>query len=99
MFAPGLHDPQAIIASVEDGLYLTDMIGHGVNLTTGTFSRGAGGIWIERGRLAYPVAEINISGNLKEMLAGISMVGSDLLWRGPMAAPTVKIDRMMVSGL
>ena len=98
VLAPGPHDPEAIIASVEDGLYLTDMMGFGVNLTTGTFSRGASGVWIERGRLAYPVSEINISGNLKEMLADISMVGNDLAWRGATAAPTLKIDRMMVAG-
>jgi PmbA protein len=95
----GASDPEEIIASVEDGLYLTSMIGHGVNLTDGTFSRGAGGMWIEKGKLAYPVSEINISGNLLEMLAGISMVGNDLAWRGSIAAPTLKIDRMMVSGL
>jgi PmbA protein len=96
---PGPHDPEAIIASVEDGLYVTDMIGFGVNLTTGTFSRGAGGLWIERGRLAYPVSEITISGNLREMLADVTMVGNDLTWRGSMAAPTIKVGRMMVSGL
>src|SRR5262249_17673552 len=95
----GASDPAEIIASVEDGLYLTSMIGHGVNLTDGTFSRGAGGMWIEKGKLAYPVSEINISGNLLEMLSGISMVGNDLDWRGSIAAPTLKIDRMMVSGL
>ena len=99
VLVPGLHDPEAIIASVEDGFYVTETIGHGVNLTNGTFSRGAGGIWIEKGRLTYPVTEVNISGNLTEMLAGISMVGSDLMWSGAIAAPTIKIDRMMVSGL
>lgn len=99
VLAPGLTPPDEIIASVDDGLYVTDMIGFGVNLTTGTFSRGASGLWIERGRLAYPVTEINISGNLREMLAGISMVGTDLTWHGASAAPTIKIDRMMVSGL
>jgi PmbA protein len=99
VLAPGPHDPAAIIASVEDGLYLTGMIGFGINLTTGTFSRGASGFWIEHGRITYPVSEINISGSLPEMLAGISMVGSDLTWLGSSAAPTIKIDRMMVSGL
>jgi PmbA protein len=70
-----------------------------VNFTTGTFSRGAGGMWIEKGRLAYPVSEITISGTLQEMLAGVTMVGSDLTWRGSMAAPTIKIDQMMIGGL
>lgn len=99
VLAPGIHDPTAIIASVDEGLYVTEMIGFGVNLTTGTFSRGAGGLWIEKGRLAFPVAEVNISGTLQQMLAGISMVGTDLTWRGSTAAPTIKIDQMMVSGL
>ncbi|MGH2586175.1 MAG: TldD/PmbA family protein, partial [Dehalococcoidia bacterium] len=99
VLAPGAHDPEAIIASIEDGFYVTETIGHGVNLTNGTFSRGAGGVWIEKGHLTYPVTEVNISGNLTEMLAGVSMVGSDLTWLGNSAAPTIKIDRMMVSGL
>jgi PmbA protein len=97
--SPGAHTPEEIIATVEDGLYLTDMIGFGVNLTTGTFSRGAGGMWIERGRLTYPVSEINISGTLRDILTNVTMVGSDLTWRGSMAAPTLKVERMMVSGL
>jgi PmbA protein len=99
VLAPGLHEPEAIIASVDDGLYVTEMFGFGVNLTTGTLSRGAAGLWIDKGRLTYPVSEITISGTLQEMLAGISMLGTDLTWRGSMAAPTIKIDRMMVSGL
>ena len=88
-----------VVSSVDDGFYVTSTIGHGVNLTNGTFSRGAGGMWIEQGRLAYPVAEVNISGNLRDMLANVSMVGNDLTWDGSTAAPTVKIERMMVSGL
>jgi len=99
VLVPGPHDPEAIVASIEDGFYVTETIGHGVNMTNGTFSRGAGGIWIEKGRLTYPVTEVNISGNLREMLAAVSMVGNDLIWRGASAAPTIKIDRMMVSGL
>jgi PmbA protein len=99
VWVPGPHDPEAIIASIDDGFYVTETIGHGVNLTNGTFSRGAGGIWIENGRLTYPVTEVNISGNLRDMLAAISMTGNDLTWRGAAAAPTIKIDRMMVSGL
>lgn len=98
VLSPGAHTPEEIIGSVEDGLYLTSMIGFGVNLTTGAFSRGATGMWIEHGRLSYPVSEISISSTLQEMLAGVSMIGNDLSWRGSMAAPTLKIERMMVSG-
>jgi PmbA protein len=96
---PGAQSPAEIIGSVSDGLYLTDLMGFGVNMTTGDFSRGAAGIWIENGELSYPVTEINVSGNLKEMLQRIDMVGDDLLWRGGAAAPTIRMSRLTVSGL
>ncbi len=96
--APGESRPEAIIGGVECGLYLTDMLGFGENLTTGDFSRGAAGFWIERGELTYPVGEINISGRLPEMLAGIDAVGNDLTFVETAAAPTFRISRMMVSG-
>ncbi|HWQ27765.1 MAG TPA: metallopeptidase TldD-related protein, partial [Dehalococcoidia bacterium] len=96
---PGDARPEDLYADVDQGLYLTDLMGFGVNLTTGDFSRGAQGFWIENGRLAYPVTEINVSGNLRDMLAGIDAVGSDLLWRGGYAAPGLRISRMTVSGL
>lgn len=95
----GDADPSAILASVDDGLYLTDLMGFGFNPTTGDFSRGAAGIWIERGEPAYPVTEINVSGNLRDMLQDVEMVGRDLLWRGNLAAPTIKLGKMTVSGL
>ncbi len=99
IWEPGDADPEAILTSVTDGLYLTDLMGHSVNTTTGDVSLGAAGIWIENGALTYPVTEINVSGNLKDMLRDIEAVGNDLLWRGTVAAPTVKLSRMMVSGL
>ena len=92
-------DAAEIIASVDDGLYLTELMGFGINQTTGDFSRGATGVWIERGELAYPVVEINVSGNLKQMLRDIDAVGSDLQWRAGGAAPTVRMSKMTVSGL
>lgn len=95
----GDADPEAIISSVEEGLYLTDLMGFGVNQTTGDFSRGAGGMWIEGGKLTYPVTEINLSGNLKDMLASVEAVGSDLLWQANVAAPTILMPRLTVSGL
>jgi PmbA protein len=95
---PGPHPPAEIIRSVEQGLYLTEMIGFGVNLVTGDYSRGAVGLWIENGELTYPVEEITIAGNLKTMLQQVEMVGSDLEWRGTSAAPTLKIARMTVAG-
>ncbi len=95
---PGAYTPEQIIGSVKHGLYLTEIIGFGVNLATGDYSRGASGIWIEDGQLAYPVQEITIAGNLKEMLGAIEMVGNDLKWRSSIAAPTLKISEMTIAG-
>lgn len=95
---PGVKSPQDIIGSVKEGLYVTDLIGFGINMVTGDYSRGACGFWIENGELTYPVEEITIAGNLKEMFKYIEMVGSDLVFRGRIASPTVKITEMMVAG-
>jgi PmbA protein len=94
----GKHTREQIIASVDNGLYLTGLLGFGENLTTGDFSRGAQGVWIENGQLTYPVAEINISGKLREMLQDIDMIGHDLVWRGNQAAPTFRMRKLVVSG-
>ena len=96
--APGTKTAQDIIKTVKQGLYVTDLIGFGINMVTGDYSRGAAGFWIEGGELAYPVEEITIAGNLKDMFAGIEMIGSDLVLRGRIASPTVKITEMMVAG-
>jgi PmbA protein len=95
---PGPYPPEQIIGSVKRGLLLTEVIGFGVNLVTGDYSRGASGIWIEDGCLAYPVQEITIAGNLKQMLQGVEMVGNDLHWRSSTAAPTLKIAEMTIAG-
>ena len=95
---PGTKTAQDIIKTVKQGLYVTDLIGFGINMVTGDYSRGAAGFWIEGGELAYPVEEITIAGNLKDMFAGIEMIGSDLVLRGRIASPTVKITEMMVAG-
>jgi PmbA protein len=86
------------VASVAEGFYVTELIGFGVNMVTGDYSRGAVGFWIDRGELAYPVDEVTIAGNLKEMLLGIEMVGNDLEMRDRVSAPTIKISRMTVAG-
>lgn len=96
--SPGSYSPEKIIASVEEGFYVTELIGFGVNLVTGDYSRGAAGIWIEKGELTYPVEEVTIAGNLKEILLNIEMVGNDLEMRDRICAPTVKISRMTVAG-
>ena len=87
-----------IIKFVRNGLYVTDLMGFGVNVVTGDYSRGAAGIWIENGELAYPVSEITISGTLPEMLRSIDQIGSDLEFRGSVAAPTLLIGEMTISG-
>jgi PmbA protein len=94
----GNYSPDEIIQTVKAGLYVTEMIGFGVNMVTGDYSRGAAGLWIENGELAYPVEEITIAGNLKEMLQNIEMVGNDLEMRGRIASPTLKISQMTVAG-
>lgn len=95
---PGTYAPDQIIGSVKSGLYLTEMIGFGVNLVTGDYSRGAGGMWIENGELAYPVQEITIAGNLNQMFRAVEMVGNDLRWRSSVASPTLKIAEMTIAG-
>jgi PmbA protein len=98
LLEPGPHTPEAIIASVRSGLYVTELIGFGVNPVTGDYSRGAAGLWIENGELAYPVEELTIAGNLRDMLRDIDMVGNDLALRSSIVSPTVKLARMTVAG-
>ena len=99
VLSPGELAPEELYADIEDGLLLTELMGFGTNLTTGDFSRGAQGFRIEKGRVAYPVTEVNVSGNLRDMLASIDAVGNDLLWRGGTAAPSLRMARLTVSGL
>ena len=77
---------------------MTEFLGFGVNLVTGDFSRGASGMWIVNGELAYPVEEITVAGNLKDMYMNITEIGSDLEFRSSVAAPTIRIDGMTVAG-
>jgi PmbA protein len=94
----GTKTPQQLIAEVKDGLYVTEFLGMGVNLVTGDYSRGASGLWISGGELTYPVEEITVAGNLKDMFMNISEVASDLEFRGAVAAPTIRIDGLTVGG-
>ena len=95
---PGTRPPRHIIADIRQGLYVTEFLGFGVNLVTGDYSRGASGLWIENGEPAYPVEEITVAGNLRDMLHNISEIGSDLEFRGSTAAPTLRIEGMTVAG-
>src|SRR5271167_391845 len=95
---PGTKSLQEIIADVKEGLLVTEFLGFGVNLVTGDFSRGASGLWIQNGELTFPVEEITVAGNLKDMLFNISEIGNDLEFRGAIASPTLRIDGMTVAG-
>jgi PmbA protein len=94
----GTLTPEEIIADVKSGLYVTETMGFGVNLVTGDYSQGASGMWIENGEIAYPVEEITIAGNLKEMYRNIVAIGNDLVFRGASAAPTIRVEGMMIAG-
>jgi PmbA protein len=95
---PGGQTPEQIIASTERGLYVTEMMGFGFNALTGDFSRGASGFWIENGKLAFPVSEVTISGNLDRMLKDIDVIGSDLELKSSTAAPTFRVSNMTIAG-
>ncbi len=95
---PGTKTPQQIIGEIKDGLYVTEFLGMGVNLVTGDYSRGASGLWIVNGELAYPVEEITVAGNLKDIFNNISEIGADLEFRGSVASPTIRIDGLTVGG-
>ncbi|HUK19062.1 MAG TPA: TldD/PmbA family protein [Bryobacteraceae bacterium] len=94
----GVQTPEAIVGGIADGFYVTELIGMGVNIVTGDYSRGAAGLWIRGGELAHAVSEVTIAGNLQDMLNNVEAVGSDLEFRGSLASPTLKIGEMTVGG-
>jgi len=98
MLEAGPTPPEELIRSVKSGLYVTELIGFGVNGVTGDYSRGAAGQWIDNGELAYPVEEVTVAGNLLQMLAAIEGIGNDLVLRDRTVAPTLLIGRMVVAG-
>lgn len=95
---PGNKTPKEIIGEIKEGLYVTEFLGHGANLVTGDYSRGASGLWISGGELGFPVEEITVAGNLKEMFLNIVEIGNDLEFRGAIACPTIRIDGLTVGG-
>jgi PmbA protein len=95
---PGTRTAEQIIADVPAGLYVTGLIGFGVNVVTGDYSRGATGLWIENGVLTHAVEEVTIAGNLAEMLRNVTAIGNDLEFRGSVASPTLRIDGMTIAG-
>jgi len=95
---PGEISPEKIISSLDKGLILIRTIGHGLNPVNGDISTGAFGLWVEKGKIVYPVSEITISGNLGNILNNIEIVGNDLDFRVPVAGPTVLVQELTVAG-
>src|SRR5271167_338568 len=93
----GSKSPDELIGEIEDGFYITDMIGMGVNLVTGDYSRGASGFWIENGERTYAVSEVTIAGHLSEIFAGL-VPANDLVFRCGTNAPTLRVEGMTVAG-
>jgi len=94
----GTTPPGELIREVKDGFYVTAMLGHGADLVTGEYSRGANGLWIENGELAFPVQEVTVAGNMLDMVASLDGLGSDLQFRGSTGAPTLRFSELMVAG-
>ncbi len=91
-------DFQSLLKQMGTGLLVTELMGQGVNAVTGDYSRGASGFWVERGEIAFPVEEITIAGNLKEIFQGILAIGNDVIVRGSRQCGSVLINRMTVAG-
>jgi PmbA protein len=94
----GKRTPKELMSNIENGFYITELIGMGINMLTGDYSRGASGFWIENGEVTYPVSEMTIAGNLKDMFAKL-VPANDLVFRYGTDAPTIRIDGMTVAGV
>jgi PmbA protein len=94
----GTRSQEEIIRGIKNGFFVTELIGSGVNIVTGDYSRGAVGIWIRDGELAFPVSEVTIAGTLQEMLNGIAEIGNDLEFLSSVSAPTIMLGEMTVAG-
>jgi len=95
--AAGTASPQALMADIADGVYVTELIGHGVNGVTGDYSRGASGFRIVNGERVGPVAEFTIAGNLLDMFAALTPA-NDLGWFRPINVPTIRVDGLTIAG-
>jgi PmbA protein len=94
---PGTKTPDELIGEIKDGFYITELIGQGVNLVTGDYSRGASGFWIENGQRTFPVSEVTIAGHLNEIFAGLTSA-NDLVFRYGTNAPTLRVEGLTVAG-
>ena len=95
---PGKDDLESLIRKMGRGLLVTDLMGQGINLITGDYSRGAAGYWVEGGEIRYPVEEITIAGNLKDMFLDMAAIGSDVLVRGSRSTGSILIGNMTIAG-
>ena len=94
---PGQLSPEQMIASIQQGLYITELIGNSVNMVTGDYSRGASGFWIENGQLAFPVSEITIAGNLRDMFMTLEPA-NDLIFKSSTNAPSCRVEGLTIAG-
>jgi PmbA protein len=95
---PGKENLEGLLRQMNTGLLVTELIGFGVNMVTGDYSRGAAGFWVENGEIQYPVEEITIAGNLKDIFRRIKAVGSDVDTRGNIRSGSILIESMTVAG-
>ena len=95
---PGEATPAELMADIDNGFYVTELIGMGINQITGDYSRGASGFWIENGEIAFPVSELTVAGNLKDMFANLTPA-NDLEFRRGTDAPTIRVEGMTVAGV
>ncbi|WP_020159148.1 metalloprotease PmbA [Methylobacter marinus] len=95
---PGAYDYQGMLRQLHTGLLVTELMGQGVNMVTGDYSRGAAGFWVENGEIQYPVEEITIAGNLKDMFRNIVAVGNDVDYRGNIRTGSILVERLSIAG-
>ncbi len=95
---PGERDLDGLLAAMGEGLLVTELMGQGVNLVTGDYSRGAAGFWVENGEIAYPVQEITVAGNLRDIFLGLRAAGTDMDTRGGIHTGSILVDQMTVAG-
>jgi len=95
---PGEYDYAGLLRHMRSGLVVTELIGQGVNAVTGDYSRGAAGFWVEHGEIAYPVEEITIAGNLRDMYKNIMAIGSDVDVRGGIRTGSILVSKMTIAG-
>jgi PmbA protein len=94
----GALDYQGMLKLMGTGLLVTELMGQGVNILTGDYSRGAAGFWVENGEIQYPVEEITVAGNMKDMLKNIVAVGNDIDYRGNVRTGSILVERMSIAG-